>query len=81
MIAVTGKASSAWNKREYVARQLCRADGKSWDRLPNISTLWFRDKMHYRAMADRAISAARLWDVNNDYRSYISHLSSKGNKE
>lgn len=71
-IAETGGVSRAWNRREFIAKQLARQDGKSWNHLPNVSTLWFRDKMHYRAMADRAEMAARQWDT---FRSYDAMLS------
>lgn len=62
-IAETGEASRDFNRREFVAKALAREDGKRWGRLPNVSTLWFKDKMHYRVMADRAMSSLRLWDM------------------
>lgn len=77
-IPETGESSRAWNRQEFVAKQLCRADGRSWDRLPNISTLWFRDRMHYRALACRAIAATRLWDANLKYRTALSQPNEEG---
>ena len=62
-ITETGEVSRDFNRREFVAKALAREDGKRWDRLPNVSTLWFRDKLHYRVMADRAMSSLRLWDA------------------
>ena len=62
-IAETGECSRDFNRTEFVAKALAREDGKRWDQLPNVSTLWFKDKLHYRVMAGRAISSLRLWDM------------------
>lgn len=67
LIAETGEASRDFNEREFVAKELARADGKNWDRIPNVSSLWFKDRLHYRHLAQRALSAKRLWDA---YRCY-----------
>lgn len=66
-IAEGGPCSREFNRREFVAKALAREDGKRWDQLPNVSTLWFKDKLHYRAMADRAMSSLRLWDMRKLY--------------
>lgn len=69
-IAESGPCSRAWNRREYLAKALARADGKHWDRLPNES--WFRDKMHYRSLAARALTALHLWDTYAKYEAAIA---------
>ena len=73
LIAETGQASRDFNEREFVAKELARADGKNWDSIPNVSTLWFKDKLHYRYLAQRALSAKRLWDA---YRRYLDTVKS-----
>lgn len=67
LIPETGECSRAFNEREFIAKQIARADGKVWHQIPNVSSLWFRDKMHYRALATASLSAIRLWDARRAY--------------
>lgn len=53
---------------EFVARYMAREDGKQFDALPNISTLWLADKMRYRARAKAAVSACNLWRAFDNYQ-------------
>lgn len=74
MMPETGPHSRAWNEREFVAKQIARADSRNWGRLPNVA-VWFRDRMHYRQLAQQGLAAKKIWDA---YRTYIDSTKSRG---
>jgi len=59
-IAETGECSRDFNRTEFVAKALAREDGKRWDQLPNVSTLWFKDKMRQPIVAGKLRPELRL---------------------
>lgn len=67
LIPETGTCSRDFNEREFVAKQIARADGKAWHQIPNVSSLWFKDKMHYRSLASASLLAKHLWDARRAY--------------
>jgi len=77
MMPETGRASRDFNEREFVAKQIARADGKHWDRLPSISALGLRDKFHYRHMATQALTAKRMWDAYRLYADTVGKTEEK----
>jgi hypothetical protein len=68
----TGPYSKAFNEREFVAKALARSDGRRWDKLPLVSTLWLPDKLSYRRRAEDAIAAHNMWRLIREHDDLLS---------